>query len=72
MDENATIKSIVSLAEREYLFTIRVPFKALDDVVAKERAQELSKAVVPVILLPDVAIKLQRQVQGKPPEGIQI
>ena len=65
------------MEDKEYLLVIKVPFKALDDAVARERAQELSKAVIPVIengfsLLPDVAVKLQRQVQGRPPEGIQI
>jgi len=58
--------------ETDYLFTIKVSFKAMDDLVARERARELSKAVLPTILLPDVSVKLQRQVQGKAPEKVQI
>jgi len=58
--------------EKDYLLTIRVPFKAGDDVLAREKARELAQAMLPAITQPDVVIKLQRQVEGKPPQGIDL
>ena len=67
-DSTATAVATV----RDYLYTIRVPFKAVDDAMAREKARELAQAVLPAITLPDVVVKLQRQVQGKPPEAVKI
>jgi hypothetical protein len=58
--------------ERSYLFIIKVPFNAVDDIMAREKARELVKVVLPAITLPDVVVKLQRQEQGRPPEAVKI
>jgi hypothetical protein len=56
--------------EKDYLYTIKVPFKAGDDILAREKARELSKRALPAIGLPEASEKLQRLVQGKPPEAV--
>jgi sulfur transfer complex TusBCD TusB component (DsrH family) len=57
--------------DKDYLLTIRIPFKAMDDVMAREKAKEITKVSIPTISVP-VVVKLQRQEQGKPPEGVKL
>jgi len=58
--------------QKDYLIIIRIPVKALDDADARSKTCEITEKVLPTINLPDVKIKLQRQVEGKPPQGIDL
>jgi hypothetical protein len=56
--------------EHDYLITIRIPFKAMDDAQARIRARNLIDPSVPDD--PGLTVKLQRLVDGKPPESVHI
>lgn len=57
----------------KYIYTIRVPFKAMDDLEARNKAREIEKKVIDVLPEPnDVSSKLQEIFVDKSPRGISL
>jgi hypothetical protein len=54
---------------REYQLTVRVSFSAMDDIEARQKAQDLLKGMT----LPEGTVKKLQWVQaGKQPEGVRL
>lgn len=57
--------------ERDYIFTVRVRFKALDDVAARERVAAMRGEAI-LRFGSDGEMKLQRVRAGVPPEKVEL
>ena len=53
----------------DYQLNIKIPYEAMDDIQARQMAQEILKNS-PVS--DDTTVKLQRLQSGKPPEGVKL
>jgi hypothetical protein len=57
----------------EYLYTIRIPFKAMDDLEARNKTKELEREIIDVLPEPKgMSSKLQEVFTDKPPRGISL
>ena len=63
-DSTSTVPAVMG-----YQLTVRIPLVAMDDIEARQKAQDLLKEMK----TPDTTVKkLQRIQVGKPPEGVKL
>ena len=56
----------------DYIFTIKIPFKANDDVEARELAKNIKKLYDESFCYANEEVKLQRIYKNKPPKKVRI
>ena len=75
VDASATDQVQVQVQEHEYLFAIQIRFRAVDDIAARQAAQEIIPRVESMKIdwrLADVTTKFQEIRKNEPPRKIEI